>query len=65
MVLSNQTDPKCTRIGKSVFHDDRKRIFDRVGIVLHGKHSFCTKLAAIIKVKIMLMLIQFNSSYKI
>ncbi|KAJ6704864.1 TUMOR SUPPRESSOR P53-BINDING PROTEIN 1 [Salix purpurea] len=49
VIISNQAYLKCTRIGKSVRCDHRKHIFDRVGIVLHGKHKFCTKLTVIVK----------------
>ncbi|KAJ6414495.1 hypothetical protein OIU84_003487 [Salix udensis] len=49
VIISNQSYLKCTRIGKSVRCDHRKHIFDRVGIVLHGKHRFCTKLTVIVK----------------
>ncbi|KAJ6346801.1 hypothetical protein OIU76_003474 [Salix suchowensis] len=49
VIISNQAYLKCTRIGKSVRCDHRKHIFDRVGIVLHGKHRFCTKLTVIVK----------------
>ncbi|KAK2439981.1 hypothetical protein QL285_011444 [Trifolium repens] len=48
MILPNRNDMKWTRIGKPV-HRNRKHIFERVGIMLHGKHSFCTKFACIIK----------------
>lgn len=49
MIISNQAYLKCTRIGKSVCCNHQKHIFDRVGIVLHGKHRFCTKLTVIVK----------------
>ncbi|KAJ1432601.1 BRCT domain, partial [Sesbania bispinosa] len=49
MILSNRNDMKCIRIGTAVHQRNRKHIFERVGIMLHGKHSFCTKLACIIK----------------
>ncbi|KAF9686343.1 hypothetical protein SADUNF_Sadunf03G0148800 [Salix dunnii] len=49
MIISNHAYLKCTRIRKSVRCDHRKHIFDRVGIVLHGKHRFCTKLTVIVK----------------
>ncbi|KAL9386426.1 hypothetical protein Peur_019550 [Populus x canadensis] len=49
MIISNQAYLKCTRIGKSVCCNHRKHIFDRVGILLHGKHRFCTKLTVIVK----------------
>ncbi|CAI8595958.1 unnamed protein product [Vicia faba] len=49
MILPTRDDMKWTRIGKAVHHKNRKHIFERVGIMLHGKHSFCTKFACIIK----------------
>lgn len=49
MVLSNQADRKYTRIGKPVYRYNHKYIFERVGIMLHGKHSFCIKLTKIFK----------------
>ncbi|XP_058007816.1 uncharacterized protein LOC110666990 isoform X2 [Hevea brasiliensis] len=49
MVLPNQAGSQYKKIGKSDYLDDSSRIFHRVGIMLHGKHSFCTKLATIIK----------------
>lgn len=51
MILPTRDDMKWTRIGKTVPHITRKHIFERVGIMLHGKHSFCTKFACIIKVR--------------
>ncbi|KAK7271509.1 hypothetical protein RJT34_27471 [Clitoria ternatea] len=48
MILPNRNDMKWTRIGAAV-QRHQKHVFQRVGIVLHGKHSFCTKLASIIK----------------
>ncbi|KAJ4846439.1 hypothetical protein Tsubulata_037278 [Turnera subulata] len=47
MLISNRADLRNIRVGKPVCLDER--IFHGVGIVLHGKHSFCTKLAVIIK----------------
>ncbi|TKY49776.1 BRCA1-associated RING domain protein 1 [Spatholobus suberectus] len=49
MVLPNRKDMKWTRIGTTIHQRNQKHIFERVGILLHGKHSFCTKLACIIK----------------
>ncbi|KAH8512593.1 hypothetical protein Peur_056593 [Populus x canadensis] len=49
MIISNQAYLKCTRIGKSVCCNHLKHIFDRVGILLHGRHRFCTKLTVIVK----------------
>ncbi|XP_045823009.1 uncharacterized protein LOC123915806 isoform X2 [Trifolium pratense] len=49
MILPNRDDMKWTRIGKAIHHRNQNHIFERVGIMLHGKHSFCTKFACIIK----------------
>ncbi|KAG4387044.1 hypothetical protein AAZX31_11G151300 [Glycine max] len=49
MILPNRKDMKWTRIGTTIHHRNQKDIFERVGILLHGKPSFCTKLACIIK----------------
>ncbi|AES68674.2 hypothetical protein MTR_3g013490 [Medicago truncatula] len=49
MILPNRNDMKWTRSGKAVHRRNQKHIFERVGIMLHGKHSFCTKFACIIK----------------
>ncbi|XP_020534071.1 uncharacterized protein LOC105631645 isoform X2 [Jatropha curcas] len=49
IILPNQAVLQYTRFRKSYNHDNSKRIFDGVGIMLHGKHSFCTKLTTIIK----------------
>lgn len=51
MILPNRNDMKWTRIGMAVHQRNQKHIFGRVGIMLHGKHSFCTKFACIIKVR--------------
>nr|XP_024927018.1 uncharacterized protein LOC107410322 isoform X3 [Ziziphus jujuba var. spinosa] len=48
MILSSR-DAQATSIVESVHHKNNNYIFDRVGIVLHGKPNFCTKLAIIIK----------------
>ncbi|XVF24521.1 hypothetical protein REPUB_Repub13aG0135300 [Reevesia pubescens] len=48
MVLSNQPDIRFTRIGKPVCHNNAY-IFEGVGIMLHGKHHFCTKFAKVIQ----------------
>ena len=52
MILSNEGDRRHTRIGKSIHTENRKYIFEKVGIMLHGKHNFCTKFAKICKVSI-------------
>ncbi|GAV70215.1 BRCT domain-containing protein [Cephalotus follicularis] len=49
MILPSQTDMKLSKIGKPVRIDYCKCIFHKVGILLHGKQSFCTKLAKIFK----------------
>ncbi|GKV39663.1 hypothetical protein SLEP1_g47401 [Rubroshorea leprosula] len=49
IVLSSRPLPMFLRIGKPVRVNNHACIFDSVGIMLHGKHSFCTKFAAIIQ----------------
>ncbi|KAF7824768.1 putative BRCT domain-containing protein [Senna tora] len=49
LILPNRNDMKLTIIGKPVRHSYQKPIFERVGIMLHGKYNFCTKLTSIIK----------------
>ncbi|KAG2671936.1 hypothetical protein I3760_13G015600 [Carya illinoinensis] len=49
MILSNQVDAICTGSGKLVHLNSNMYIFERVGIMLHGKHSFCTKFAKIFR----------------
>ncbi|GLT46010.1 hypothetical protein SLA2020_198010 [Shorea laevis] len=49
IVLPSRPDPTFLRIGKPVRVNNHACIFDSVGIMLHGKHSFCTKFAAIIQ----------------
>ncbi|XP_057458592.1 uncharacterized protein LOC130749280 [Lotus japonicus] len=49
MILPNRKDMQWTSIGTAVRHRNRKHVFERVGVMLHGKPSFCTKLACIIK----------------
>ncbi|KAK9665071.1 hypothetical protein RND81_14G088400 [Saponaria officinalis] len=50
-VLSNRTRTMLNQIGKPIGKNDinYSYIFVRVGIMLHGTHSFCTKLAQVIK----------------
>ncbi|KAF8403704.1 hypothetical protein HHK36_011808 [Tetracentron sinense] len=48
IILPKQADGNSNRIGRPI-RRNLKYIFDRVGIMLHGKHSFCTKFAKIIK----------------
>lgn len=52
MVLSNLHDAISTRSGKLVRLHNNTYIFERVGILLHGKHSFCMKFAKVFKVRI-------------
>ncbi|KAK1374108.1 hypothetical protein POM88_030301 [Heracleum sosnowskyi] len=47
MILPNLWGEKCPGIGKPTLCD--KYIFDRVGIMLHGKPNFCNKIAKVIK----------------
>ncbi|KAK7260696.1 hypothetical protein RIF29_26955 [Crotalaria pallida] len=49
MILPHRNDMKWSRFGMAVHRRIQKHIFERVGIMLHGNHSFCTKLASIIK----------------
>ncbi|XP_019447465.1 PREDICTED: uncharacterized protein LOC109350671 isoform X2 [Lupinus angustifolius] len=49
MILPNRNDMKWIRIERGVHCTIQKHIFERVGIMLHGKHNFCTKLTSIIK----------------
>ncbi|KAJ0101138.1 hypothetical protein Patl1_05705 [Pistacia atlantica] len=49
MILSGQADVEISGMGKVVSHNFYKLIFDRVGIMLYGKNSFCTKFAIIFK----------------
>ncbi|KAJ7949399.1 BRCT domain-containing protein [Quillaja saponaria] len=49
MIQPNQLNMECSRIGRPVHSSNENLIFDRVGVMLHGKLSFCTKFAAIIK----------------
>ncbi|XP_021752281.1 uncharacterized protein LOC110717809 isoform X2 [Chenopodium quinoa] len=47
IILSNNR--MQNQIGKSISQNDNDYIFDKVGIMLHGTHSFCTKFARVIK----------------
>ncbi|XP_065865516.1 uncharacterized protein [Euphorbia lathyris] len=49
MILGNRAGTPYAEFGKSYHYENSRRILDRVGIMLHGKPSFCTKLALIIK----------------
>ncbi|KAF3434237.1 hypothetical protein FNV43_RR25340 [Rhamnella rubrinervis] len=48
LILSRR-DAQAASIEKSVCHKGNNSVFDRVGIMLHGKHSFGTKLTNIVK----------------
>ncbi|PQQ02179.1 hypothetical protein Pyn_10784 [Prunus yedoensis var. nudiflora] len=48
MILLNRVDEEHITIGKP-FHHNCNYVFERVGIMLYGKHSFYSKLAKIIK----------------
>ena len=39
-------------IQKQDHHDNSNSIFNKVGLMLHGKRNFCTKLSKIVKVRI-------------
>ncbi|KOM43164.1 hypothetical protein LR48_Vigan05g076800 [Vigna angularis] len=49
LILPNRNDMKWSRIGTAIHPRNQRHIFERVRIMLHGKPSFCTKLACIIK----------------
>ncbi|KAL7225658.1 hypothetical protein ACSBR1_020923 [Camellia fascicularis] len=49
MIISNHVGEKCTRIGRPLCCNNHNYIFDGVGIMLHGKHSFCTRLSKVVK----------------
>ncbi|XP_047148508.1 uncharacterized protein LOC124820789 isoform X1 [Vigna umbellata] len=49
LILPNRNDMKWSRIGTAIHPRNQRHIFERVRILLHGKPSFCTKLACIIK----------------
>ncbi|KAF9597803.1 hypothetical protein IFM89_021888 [Coptis chinensis] len=49
MILPNNNSKKHQRIGQPVHSTNLTYIFDKVGIMLHGKHSFCTNMEKIIK----------------
>ncbi|KAF3434232.1 hypothetical protein FNV43_RR25335 [Rhamnella rubrinervis] len=51
----------ATSIEKSVCHKGNNSVFDRVGIMLHGKHSFCTKLTNIVKVEFSAVKVEFSA----
>ncbi|MED6169339.1 hypothetical protein PIB30_020471 [Stylosanthes scabra] len=48
-LILTKSNMSRTKIGTTIHYRDRKHIFERVGIMLHGKHSFCNKLASVIK----------------
>ncbi|XAR63558.1 hypothetical protein NMG60_11023532 [Bertholletia excelsa] len=49
MIISNNAGEKCITIGRTMYRNSHTFIFDGVGIMLHGKHSFCTRLAQVFK----------------
>ncbi|KAF9597315.1 hypothetical protein IFM89_017175, partial [Coptis chinensis] len=49
MILPNNNSKKHQRIGQPVHSTNLTYIFDKVGIMLHGKHSFCTNMEKIVK----------------
>ncbi|KAF9603401.1 hypothetical protein IFM89_035847 [Coptis chinensis] len=44
MILPNNNSKKHQRIGQPVHSTNLTYILDKVGIMLHGKHSFCTNM---------------------
>ncbi|KAF7137778.1 hypothetical protein RHSIM_Rhsim07G0071100 [Rhododendron simsii] len=49
MVIANHFGEKYTRLQRPVCRSNHNNIFDRVGVMLHGKHSFCTRLAKVVQ----------------
>ncbi|XP_039174282.1 uncharacterized protein LOC120285976 [Eucalyptus grandis] len=49
MIISNQADAMFIHIGKSLPPSNSRSIFGQVGIMLHGKKSFCNKFSEVIK----------------
>ncbi|CAO2838160.1 unnamed protein product [Amaranthus hypochondriacus] len=49
LVLSNKSSRILNQVGNSICQNDNDYVFDKVGIMLHGTHNFCTKLAKVIK----------------
>ncbi|KAL5708495.1 hypothetical protein ACHQM5_019286 [Ranunculus cassubicifolius] len=49
MILPNENGMRHKRIGRPVHSADLTYIFDKLGILLHGKHSFCTNFGKIVK----------------
>lgn len=57
---------QSSSIEKQDHYDNNNSIFNKVGIMLHGKRNFCTKLSKIVKVRInahVKILLQKNPSY--
>ncbi|KAM7476865.1 hypothetical protein LguiB_024108 [Lonicera macranthoides] len=48
LILPNRAGEKC-KIGKPVVCHNHRHFFDTVGIMLHGKPNFCTKMAKVVK----------------
>ncbi|XP_057513450.1 uncharacterized protein LOC130795400 isoform X1 [Actinidia eriantha] len=49
VIIGNYVGEKCTVIGRPLCRNNHNYIFDRVGVVLHGKHSFCNRIAKVVK----------------
>ncbi|XP_058226024.1 uncharacterized protein LOC131334795 isoform X1 [Rhododendron vialii] len=49
MVIANHFGEKYTRLRRPVCCSNHNSIFDRVGVMLQGKHSFCTRLAKVVQ----------------
>ncbi|KAI8546019.1 hypothetical protein RHMOL_Rhmol07G0083100 [Rhododendron molle] len=49
MVIANHFGEKYTRLRRPVCRSNHNNIFDRVGVMLQGKHSFCTRLAKVVQ----------------
>ncbi|KAF6155256.1 hypothetical protein GIB67_019782, partial [Kingdonia uniflora] len=49
LIFSNREDMHQNKVGWLVITRKHMYIFEKVGIMFHGKHSFCTKFARIVK----------------
>ncbi|KAG5539259.1 hypothetical protein RHGRI_019722 [Rhododendron griersonianum] len=49
MVIANHFGEKYTRLRRPVGCSNHNSIFKRVGVMLQGKHSFCTRLAKVVQ----------------
>lgn len=63
MVIANHFGEKYTRLRRPVCRSNHNSIFDRVGVMLQGKHSFCTRLAKVVQVHDLFSLCHQSSIY--